>query len=58
MLATQAGLAVTGVLGVLLRAKLAGQISAVKPEIRALRDNAWFFIALSLEAQVLSLAGE
>ena len=57
-LATQAGLAVTGVLGILLRAKLAGQISAVKPEIRALRDIARFFIAPSLEARVLSLAGE
>ena len=57
-LAAQAGLAVTGVLGILLRAKRAGQIPAVKPEIRALRENAHFFIASSLEARVLSLAGE
>jgi len=57
-LATQAGLSVTGVLGVLLRAKLAGQIPAVKPEIRALRDKARFFIAQTLEARVLLLAGE
>ena len=41
-LATQAGLCVTGVLSALLRAKLAGQIPAVKPEIRALRDKARF----------------
>jgi uncharacterized protein len=57
-LATQAGLTVTGVLGILLRAKLAGQIAAVEPEIRALRSQARFFIAPSLEARVLSLAGE
>jgi hypothetical protein len=57
-LATQAGLSVTGVLGILLRAKVAGQIPAVKPEIRALRDKAHFFIAPPLEARVLSLVGE
>ncbi len=57
-LATQTGLTVTGVLGVLLRAKLAGQIPAVKPEIRALREYARFFVAPSLEAKVLSSAGE
>jgi uncharacterized protein len=57
-LAGQAGLSVTGVLGVLLRARLAGHISAVKPEIQALRHKAHFFIARSLEAAVLSSAGE
>jgi len=56
--AIQAGLSVTDVLGVLLRAKLAGHISALKPEIQALRHKARFFIAPSLEASVLSSAGE
>jgi predicted nucleic acid-binding protein len=57
-LAIRAGLSVTGVLGILLRAKRAGQIPAVRPEIQALRDKARFFIAPSLEAKVLSAAGE
>jgi hypothetical protein len=56
--ATKAGLAVTGVLGVLLRAKKLGQIDAVKPEIEALREKARFFIARSLETNILSFAGE
>lgn len=57
-LATQGGLSVTGTLGVLLRAKLGGHIPAVKPKIQVLRDKARFFIAASLEAQVLASAGE
>ncbi|HVY93171.1 MAG TPA: DUF3368 domain-containing protein, partial [Bryobacteraceae bacterium] len=56
--ATRAGLAVTGVLGVLLRAKSRGEISALKPEMTALCDKARFFIAPALESRVLSLAGE
>jgi hypothetical protein len=58
LLARQAGLSVTGVLGVLLRAKEDGAISAVQPEIRALRAKARFFISKPLEARVLDLAGE
>ena len=58
LLARQAGLSVTGVLGVLLRAKEDGAISAVQPEIRALRAKAHFFISKPLEARVLDLAGE
>ena len=58
LLARQAGLSVTGVLGVLLRAKEAGTISAVQPEIRALRAQARFFVSKLLEARVLDLAGE
>jgi predicted nucleic acid-binding protein len=58
LLASQAGLSVTGVLGVLLRAKGEGAISAVQPEIRALRVKARFFISQTLEARVLDLAGE
>jgi hypothetical protein len=57
-IATLAGLRVTGALGVLLRAKRIGQIPAVKPELRALRAKARFFIAASLEAQILSAADE
>lgn len=56
--ATQAGLSVTGILGVLLRAKRRGQIPAVRPEIQALRVAARFFIAPALEAKVPAAAGE
>ena len=56
--AMQAGLSVTGVLGVLLRAKKTGHIAALKPLIGALRADARFFIAPTLEARVLSEAGE
>jgi hypothetical protein len=57
-LARQLGLPITGVLGVLLRAKTKGQIEAVRPEIEALRSRARFFIAPALEAAVLAEAGE
>jgi predicted nucleic acid-binding protein len=57
-LATQAGLAVTGTLGVLLRAKRSGLISAIQPEIDALRSRARFFLSRALEVSVLSAAGE
>jgi predicted nucleic acid-binding protein len=56
--AAQAGLSVTGVLGVLLRAKKNGNIKALKPEIQALRSRARFFISPSLEARVLAAAAE
>jgi hypothetical protein len=56
--AVQAGLTVTGVLGILLRAKRAGKIPALRPEIQALHDKARFFIAPSLESQILTAAGE
>jgi predicted nucleic acid-binding protein len=57
-LARQAGLSVTGTLGVLLRAKRSGLIRLIKPEIQALRNRARFFLSASLEAEVLSAAGE
>mgnify|MGYP003379692559 CR=1 FL=1 len=57
-LAQQAGLSVSGVLGVLLRAKRNGHIDAIKPEIQSLRHKARFFISPSLEIRVLSDAGE
>jgi predicted nucleic acid-binding protein len=55
---TQAGLQVTGVLGLLLRAKLNGEIPALKPEIQLLRTRANFFIAQQLESEILAIAGE
>jgi uncharacterized protein len=57
-LAVQSGLSVTGVLGVLLRAKQSGAISALKPEIQALRAKARFFVSPILEAKFLAAAGE
>jgi predicted nucleic acid-binding protein len=52
------GLQVTGVLGILLRAKHLGEIPALKPEIESLRNRARFFIAPSLEAKLVAAAGE
>lgn len=57
-LASQAGLFVIGTLGIRLRAKQAGAIDSVKPEIQALRDRTRFFLSASLEGAVLSAAGE
>lgn len=56
--ALAAGLAVTGVLGILLKAKQSGQIPAIRTEIQSLREKARFFIAPSLEAKLLATAGE
>jgi hypothetical protein len=52
------GVPVTGVLGVLLRGKMMGQVNAIKPEIEALRTQARFLIAADLEAAILETAGE
>jgi predicted nucleic acid-binding protein len=57
-MAAQAGLFVTGVLGVLLCAKQNGTIDKIKPEIQLLRNRARFFIDPALEARVLASAGE
>jgi hypothetical protein len=56
--ARQAGLVVRGVLGILIRAKSMGEIASVQAEIAALRNRAGFFIASSLEADVLRSVGE
>ena len=56
--ARQAGLAVRGVLGILVRAKATRDVASVKAEIRELRDRAGFFVAAALEAEVLRSAGE
>jgi uncharacterized protein len=57
-IAAKAGLAVTGVLGVLLRAKREGTLEAIRPEIERLRTKARFFVSSSLEMKVLAAAGE
>lgn len=56
--ARQLGLQTIGVLGVLLRAKAAKIIPAVKPLVDALRHDANFWISESVRAQVLRLACE
>ena len=56
--ASRAGLQVTGVIGILLRAKQRGELSLLKPELEALRTQAPFFIGSRLEREVLGLAGE
>jgi hypothetical protein len=56
--ARQAGLPVRGVLGILIRAKAKAQIDSVKAEVEALRSRAGFFVAPSLEAEVLRSVGE
>jgi hypothetical protein len=56
--AERAGLRVTGVLGVLLRAKTDGQIPLIKPDIEALRTQARFFLSARLQEKVLAIAGE
>jgi uncharacterized protein len=56
--AQRMNLAITGVLGVLLRAKRQGQISSLRPEMERLRREAHFFIAPELERHLLRLAGE
>ena len=57
-LARQAGLPVRGVLGILIRAKAKAEIDSVRAEIEALRSRAGFFVAPSLEAEVLRNVGE
>jgi predicted nucleic acid-binding protein len=49
---------ITGVLGVLLRAKRQGQIASLSQEMERLRKIAHFFISPELERNVLRLAGE
>ena len=57
-LASRTGLAVTGVLGILLRAMRAGEIPAVKPEMDLLRTKAHFFVSAQLEKRILAEAVE
>ena len=50
--ASLAGLQVTGILGILLRAKQRGEIPLLKPELEALRTRARFFIGTRFERDV------
>lgn len=56
--ASRIGLAVTGVLGILLRAKRTDEISSIKSELERLRSKAHFYVSSTLEAKVLAAAGE
>jgi len=56
--ATEAGLRISGVLGILLRAKRNGQVPSLREEIRRLRKEARFFIARPLERKLIAAAGE
>jgi hypothetical protein len=56
--ARQLGLAVTGALGVLRRAKLTGRIASLGREIARLRAEAHFFIGPALEKALLVSVGE
>jgi predicted nucleic acid-binding protein len=53
-----AGLRVTGILGVLLRAKNDGQIQRIRSEVEALRTQARFFLSPRLQEKVFKIAGE
>jgi len=57
-LASKTGLAVTGVLGVLLRAKRVSEIAALRPELDMLRSKAHFFVSPALEKKILAASGE
>lgn len=52
------GLIPSGLLGVLLRAKLGGQIPSLKYAMQALRRDAGFFIDANLFDKLLTEAGE
>jgi len=52
------GIRITGILGILRRAKLEGIIPSLKAEIDRLRTEAHFFISRRLEATLLESVGE
>jgi predicted nucleic acid-binding protein len=52
------GLTAVGILGVLLRAKRAGTLESVESTMRALQDEAGFYVADDLFDAVLREAGE
>lgn len=57
-LAEQQGLKITGLFGVLLRAKHRGLIQQIKPIMEQLKSEIGFYISDSLFAQILNLANE
>jgi predicted nucleic acid-binding protein len=56
--AHQLGIAFSGVLGILRRARTTGRIPSLKSEILRLRGEARFFVASTLEKRLLSSVGE
>jgi uncharacterized protein len=56
--ARRRGLAVTGVLGILIDAKKKGLLQAVAPLVDRLQGELDFFISSALRAEILKLAGE
>jgi len=56
--AVRLGLRTIGILGLLLQAKSAGFVPALKPILDALRRDAGFWISESLRVRVLQMAGE
>ena len=56
--ASQLGLRTIGILGLLLQAKSAGLLAAVRPVLDDLQREAGFWLAAPLRQQVLRLAGE
>jgi hypothetical protein len=57
-IAIQLGLRTVGILGILLRAKSAALIPAVRPVLVALRQDAGFWLSDTLQKQVLAVANE
>jgi predicted nucleic acid-binding protein len=56
--APQLGIGYTGGLGVLRKARIAGRIPSLKPEILRLRTDARFFVAPALEKRLLASVAE
>jgi predicted nucleic acid-binding protein len=56
--AARLGLNVLGVLGVLLAAKVSGELDQVRPWLDALRQQAGFFLSEALYQAVLGKASE
>lgn len=56
--ARQAGILVRGVLGILIRAKMAADITSAKSSIDELREIGGFFVSPALEEEVLRSVGE
>lgn len=56
--AVELGIKTIGILGILLQAKRSGLLPAVRPCLDQLKQEAGFWIAPTLRARVLKLAGE
>ncbi len=56
--ATRLGLVAIGLLGVLLRAKHAGHLATIAPELTRLQEKAGFWLSDPVRRRVLQLAGE